>query len=309
MGGEGFLGGDWRLGSAISAMRIYGIDFTSRPGKRKPITCASGLFVDKALIIESIENFTSFAEFEVFLATPGPWRAGMDFPFGQPRKLIHDAGWPNSWAAYVKTISRMSNQDFYDFLQDYQNGHGPKEKRLFRSVDRLAGACSPMQLHFTPLAKMFYEGASRLLKSGICILPVCQRDDSRTAIEAYPKLVAKRYANSEKYKVEGKTGYDIALRKTREQILNGLKTHAERDFGFRIRIGSNPREQASENQSGDCIDAVLCAVQATWSKRNKNPRDGIPVDCDKLEGWIVDPGLLKEPLPHLQVDALDFGNP
>ena len=44
---------------------------------------------------------------------------------------------------------------------------------------------------------------------------------------------------------------------------------------------------------GDLVDAVLCAVQAAWAWRRKDDGWGIPQGCDRLEGWIVDPAVLR----------------
>ena len=72
-------------------MRIYGLDFTSAPSYRKPITCAVGIITADWLRVEGLIALISFVEFEQFLSQPGPWLAGLDFPFGQPRKLIQNS--------------------------------------------------------------------------------------------------------------------------------------------------------------------------------------------------------------------------
>ena len=69
-------------------MKIYGIDFTSAPRQRKPITYAAGVLEGATLQIENVLPLSDFAGFEAFLAQPGPWVAGFDFPFGQSRVLI-----------------------------------------------------------------------------------------------------------------------------------------------------------------------------------------------------------------------------
>ena len=46
--------------------------------------------------------------------------------------------------------------------------------------------------------------------------------------------------------------------------------------------------------SGDQLDALLCAVQAAWAYSQADDNFGIPVYCDSLEGWIVDPSLVSE---------------
>jgi hypothetical protein len=81
-------------------MKIYGIDFTSAPSSKKAITIAECNLSEKGLFLESLGRLTSFNEIEHFLRQPGPWAAGIDFPFGQPRRLIENLGWPQTWEGY-----------------------------------------------------------------------------------------------------------------------------------------------------------------------------------------------------------------
>jgi hypothetical protein len=277
----------------LMEMKILGLDFTSRPTKRKPITCASGSLDHGVLELEAIERFVSFAEFEALLARPGPWRAGFDFPFGQPRKLLTNLGLKGDWVEVVTWFTNRAREDFVDLLSRYRSGRPEGDKQHRRQTDKRARSCSPMMVYGTPVAKMFFEGAPRLLKSGVSILPVRPRDDSRVAVEAYPKLVAERYADGGKYKAEPKRDQDMARRRTRVKILSGLEAHAIRDFGFQVRLATVVRDQAAENPTGDVLDAVLAAVQAAWSAGQRQPPDGVPEDCDRVEGWIVDPSLLR----------------
>jgi hypothetical protein len=46
------------------------------------------------------------------------------------------------------------------------------------------------------------------------------------------------------------------------------------------------------DESGDQLDAVLCAIQAGWASRQ--PNFGIPPNADCVEGWIVDPAVLEK---------------
>ncbi len=74
-------------------MKIYGLDFTSAPNKRKPLVIVGSQLEGSVLHVESTEEMMSFEEFEKFLEGSGTWVCGMDFPFGQPRALIeHSAG-------------------------------------------------------------------------------------------------------------------------------------------------------------------------------------------------------------------------
>ena len=82
-------------------MRIYGLDFTSAPGPRKPITLVSCLLEQHHLQVENCQELTSFSAFEDFLRLPGPWQAAFDFPFGLPRRLLTALHWPLEWSAYI----------------------------------------------------------------------------------------------------------------------------------------------------------------------------------------------------------------
>ena len=82
-------------------MQVYGIDFSSRPKPRKPITCLHCRFEDSVLKAETLEELPNFTAFEDALVRPGPWIAGIDFPFGQSRKFIETIGWPLVvWPSY-----------------------------------------------------------------------------------------------------------------------------------------------------------------------------------------------------------------
>lgn len=86
-------------------MRIFGIDFTSAPSKKKPITLATGELCGDCLGITGLSALRFFDAFEDVLNFNGPWFAGIDFPFGQPRRLIENMDWPrSSWLEYVAGV-------------------------------------------------------------------------------------------------------------------------------------------------------------------------------------------------------------
>ena len=66
-----------------SPLTILGIDFTSAPKARKPITCVRISLDGRDIEFEALERWNSFYGFEQMLAADGPWIAGIDFPFGQ----------------------------------------------------------------------------------------------------------------------------------------------------------------------------------------------------------------------------------
>ncbi len=113
-------------------MNIYGLDFTSAPSNRKPITCVECEFTDHRLCVgDEMIRLTSFEAFETFLARPGPWLAGLDFPFGQPRQLIQNLGWPKTWQDYVGKIAALSKLEFEETLTAYSQSRPSGDKSKF----------------------------------------------------------------------------------------------------------------------------------------------------------------------------------
>ena len=128
-------------------MRIYGLDFTSAPSRKKPITCISGNFTNNILQVNHLLKLTSLNEFELFLKRQGPWIAGFDFPFGQPEKLIENLGWPKSWPKYVEQLAAMPQQEFEETLAGYRrprpSGLEPAAGRAARQTRRPPGRMRP----------------------------------------------------------------------------------------------------------------------------------------------------------------------
>ena len=271
-------------------MKIYGVDFTSVPANTKPITLAEGkllggvLQIDKVRLLPSLDNFSSF------LCEPGPWVAAVDFPFGQPRKLIEDLKWPRTWQGYVKYVKQMGLETFKQQLTNYKDKETGR-RLLKRKVDKLANSISPMKLEFVPVGKMFFAGAPLLLASPCTIMPFrrCQ-PITGVVVEAYPKLLAMA-AGVSKYK-DGPSNEKIDRKIARGSLIKWLLSpEPGLLYGFRINLISSVVIECKEDSKGDKLDAVLCAAQAAWAYLHRNRNYGIPLDCDQMEGWIVDPSL------------------
>ena len=274
-------------------MRIYGIDFTSAPKRSKPIACALCELVDGELRLQEQLALLGFDEFEAFLDRSGPWMAGLDFPFGQPRKLIEDLGWPVCWAGYVKHVSGTSLRAFADTLARYRNDRPPGAKHLYRHTDLKANACSPMMLHGVPVGRMFYHGAPRLLRSGASIVPCCPVGDSRVVVEAYPALVARRFIGPRSYKSDDRRKQTPERREARQALVASLRSDLlQAGYDLQLALGDSQAESLVGDPSGDWLDALLCAIQAAWAHGRCGQGYGVPRDCDPLEGWIVDPSTL-----------------
>ena len=91
---------------------ILGIDFTSSPTRKKPITCIHCTLDDSTLRMQDFEKWPSFESFETALAKPGPWIAGIDFPFGQARRFVENIGWPPSGPNTFTMLAGLAASDF-----------------------------------------------------------------------------------------------------------------------------------------------------------------------------------------------------
>jgi hypothetical protein len=275
-------------------MRIYGLDFTSAPGRKKPLIVLGCRLDEGTLRVEDSETLTDFGGFENFLSRPGPWVCGMDFPFGQPRSLVSALGWPEGWEGYVGKVRELSKVDFEDAIRADMATRPPGSKWRYRLADRRSGSSSAMMLFRVPVGKMFYQGAPRLLASGVRVEPCRRNGDTRVAVEAYPAIVARRFLGRTAYKRDAVP--DTPERKSaRETLVAGLaSTTLEQVYGFTVEMDDHWREEFVADPSADALDSLLCAVQAAWAYLERDESFGVPPECDTDEGWIVDPALLTE---------------
>jgi hypothetical protein len=282
----------WLPASYDQPVRIYGLDFTSVPSASKPITCAQCELNSGLLSVRGIEDLNNFDEFDQFLRRDGPWVAGIDFPFGQPSKLIHNLRWPGSWEHYVKQISDMSAEQFAECLTKYQEHQPIRDKHHFRATDLVARSRSPMMLYRVPVAKMFLRGAPCLLKASVSVLPCRRTADDRLVVEAYPTLVARRWVPRAKYKGGGSPSQMNTQVDMRRKVIDGLLSGSRRaHYGCGVELTDALADACVQDGRGDRLDAVLCAVQAAWAYLQREHNYGIPGECDRNEGWIVDPSM------------------
>ncbi len=274
-------------------MRIFGLDFTSAPSKKKPITCVSGWFENHYLLIENTAILNSFEEFEKLLTSSGPWHMAIDFPFSLPRKWLDDMDWPTDWESYTALIRQMPLNEFIGNVVDYRTKQPKGQKYHKRQVDKLAKSCSPMMVDYTPVGRMFYEGAPRLLKSGACIPILNKVNSNRIIVEGYPALVARRFIEKQSYKSDTRKKQTVEKGLARKKIVDGLlRGELDKVYGFEIDLKSINTADLIKEPGADMLDALLCSIQAAWSHSKKDQNFGIPEDPRVQEGWMADPSLL-----------------
>jgi hypothetical protein len=275
-------------------VRIYGLDFTSAPGCRKPLIVLGCTLEGGSLRVEDSETLTDFGGFEDFLQRGGPWVCGMDFPFGQPRSLVAALGWPESWEGYVGEVDTLPKEEFEDKIRADMALRPAGSKWRYRLADRRSGSSSAMMLFRVPVGKMFFQGAPRLLASGIRVEPCRRNGDERVAVEAYPAVVARRFLGRTAYKRDSVPD-TLERRSARETLLAGLESAVLRKvYGFAVEMDDYWREEFVSDPSADVLDSLLCAIQAAWAYARRDENYGVPPECDPNEGWILDPALLDE---------------
>ena len=247
-----------------------------------------------SLRVEDSDTLTDFGGFEDFLQREGPWVCGMDFPFGQPGSLVASLGWPEGWEGYIREVGRLPKEEFEGKIRADMATRPAGNKWRFRLADRRSGSSSAMMLFRVPVGKMFYQGAPRLLASGVRVEPCRRNGDSRVAVEAYPAVVARRFLGRTAYKRDAVPDTP-ERRSAREKLLAGLSSATLREaYGFAVEMEDPWREEFAGDPSADALDSLLCAVQAAWAYRERDEDYGVPPECDPNEGWIVDPALLAE---------------
>jgi hypothetical protein len=269
-------------------MKIFGLDFTSAPRPKKPIMCVVCEMQDNLLQVKDCLKIQSFAEFEAFLHLGGPWLAALDFPFGQPGKLLANLSWPSVWEGYIEVISSMGKVKFEEALLAYRKDRPTGDKQHLRATDTYAGACSPMMLHRVPVGKMFFQGAPRLLASGVSIFPCHPTNDTRIVVEGYPALVARKWIGKRAYKSDERSKQTLDKVDARYQIICGLRSRELTvHYGFILELSEAMADVLIQDPMGDSLDGLLCAIQAAWAYTQHENGYGIPAQCNRDEGWIV----------------------
>jgi hypothetical protein len=266
-------------------MRIYGIDFTSSPTRRKPITCLEATLDGTTLRAGALQEWQDFSAFEEALQRPGPWIAGIDFPFGQSRTFIENIGWPATWPGYVRHAASLGRPGFRAALDSYREGRPRGDKEHRRQSDIAAGSISPQKLYGVPVGLMFFEGAPRLLAAGVTIPGLQNGDPNRIVVEAYPGVLARKLINHP-YKQDTKSKQTPDQLAARQDLLHNIENGAlPAEYGLRIKAPMT----LADDPTGDQLDALLCAIQAAWAWTRRNDGYGAPKAMGPLEGWIADP--------------------
>jgi len=273
------------------AMLLIGCDFSSAPTSRKPIVVALGAADDGLVDLHGFECFASLDAWSRWLAETPQWTGAFDFPFGLPRELVVELGWPSEWKLLIEHYAAIDRSKIRDTFAAFCAARPAGGKFAHRATDRPAGSSPSMKWVNPPVAFMLHAGVSRLIAAGASLpgLHVLPEGGSRVALEGYPGLLARELVGRRSYKSDQTAGQTAARRLVRDDLLSALE-HGSSRLGLRLALPDELRERLLADAKGDHIDAVLCLVQAAWGaarRTSEGPGYGLPPAVDPLEGWIV----------------------
>jgi hypothetical protein len=278
-------------------VRLAGVDFTSAPRPRKPITVATAYAHAapgdaRVLALDRIDALERFDAWEGWLGEPGPWLAAFDFPFAFARAFVAAQGWPLegpfAWAGITRQVAALSRPELIARCRAWCDARPAGDKFAHRACDASAGSSASMKWVNPPVALMLHAGAPRLLAAGVSLPGLHDRgtDPQRIALEGYPGLLARAVLGRVSYKSDDPRRRDDAARRAaRERLVAALEAGAH-PFGLRVDFGPW-RAGCVDEPGADRLDAVLCLVQAGWAWARRDAHYGLPVREDRVEGWIV----------------------
>lgn len=264
---------------------LIGVDFTSRPTVRKPITMARGELRGAVLKLLGIDTYASLDTFADWLSLPGPWLGGFDLPFGLPRELVEHLGWPTDWAALMQHYAGLQRAQIRDTFAAFCAARPVGSKFAHRACDAPAGSSPSMKWVNPPVAYMLHAAVPLLVQAGVSLPAVGQAGDpQRVALEAYPGLLARELIGRRSYKSDDAAKHTPERLIARKDLVEALEQGRSR-LGLRLKLTHAQREALVDDASGDRLDAVLCLLQAGWAAGQ--PNHGLPAAWDRLEGWIA----------------------
>ncbi len=264
---------------------LIGVDFSSAPNARKPIAMAMGRRHGAVVRLDGLSAFASLPAFGEWLARPGPWLGGFDFPFGLPRELVAALGWPLEWSALIERYAAMTRAEIRTSFAAFCDARSVGGKFAHRACDGPAGSSPSMKWVNPPVAFMLHAGVPLLVAAGVDLPGLQPGDPSRVALEAYPGLLARELLGRRSYKADDAARQTPERLIARKDLVDALEQGRSQRLGLRLKLSHAQRDELVADASGDRLDAVLCLMQAAWALGR--PNHGWPAEVDPLEGWIL----------------------
>ena len=256
---------------------------------------ARGHAEDAATIrLDGFELFASLDDWADWLASQPHWVGGFDLPFGLPRELVEQLGWPLQWRLLIAHYASLERAQIRLAFSAFCAARPVGGKFAHRATDGPAGSSPSMKWVNPPVAFMLHAGVPRLLRAGAA-LPGLHAPEgassARVALEAYPGLLARELIGRRSYKSDTVAAQSVSRAQARRDLLDALAAGSAR-LGLRLAFDDAQRAlpQATPRGRRDGVDAALCLLQAGWgAARRDSPGHGfgLPPAIDPLEGWIL----------------------
>ena len=249
-------------------MLIHGVDFTSRPSHRKPLTVATA---DNGVIV-SLQCFAQLDLFEEWL-TEATGTIGIDAPFGYPVELCQQLFPGKTWSEIAEDLSIYRPLDriapLASQVKEFRDARPVGNKEPKRLTDRESNSASAMKFFQPPVGRMAARLLPILLRSMHNILPVKPTESSVSVVEVYPAKWTRSHTIVGGYKDR------LGLEEERRALLHRTR--------FEFSIGT--AEFAIADEKGDLVDAIIaCEQVATWIEAGRPMPSSPQVN---LEGWII----------------------
>jgi Protein of unknown function (DUF429) len=277
-------------------VHVIGCDFSSSPSKRKPIVFATGSTLNGRVSLSKLEQIESLDGFSAWLAQNTGWIGAFDLPFGLPRELVEQLGWPSDWQACIEHYASLSREEIRSTFKAFCDARPVGGKFAHRATDIPAGSSPSMKWVNPPVAYMLHAGTPRLLAAGVHVPGLYAGDadeaskaPKRVALEGYPGLLAREVLGSRSYKSDDKAKQTPERLIARKDLVTALELGQTR-LKVCLKLSHAQRDALIDDASGDKLDAVLCMLQAAWAQQQHvsgAPNYGLPSGFDPLEGWIV----------------------
>ena len=242
--------------------------------------------------LERLDSLQGFAD---WLHQAGDWLGAFDFPFGLPRELVEQLGWPLQWADCMQHYASLSRQQIRDTFAAFCDARPAGAKFAHRVTDKPAGSSPSMKWVNPPVAYMLHAGVPLLMQAGVHLPGLhpgsAENLDAagqarRVALEGYPGLLAREVLGRRSYKSDDKSRQTPQRLIARKDMVTALE-HGHTRLALWLKLTHAQRDSIVDDGSGDSLDAVLCLMQAAWAQRQGAPRYGLPPAVDPLEGWII----------------------
>lgn len=265
---------------------LFGCDFSSAPSRRKPIVVARGAVDGVCVTLQGLDTFDTLDGWGGWLARTPVWTGGFDFPFGLPRELVVELGWPLQWPALMSYYAALTRGEIRTAFAAFCAARPAGGKFAHRATDGPAGSSPSMKWVNPPVAFMLHAGVPRLVAAGAHLpgLHAPAGAATRIALESYPGLLARELIGRRSYKADDRKRQTPERARARLDLLDALATGSRR-LGLRLVLDAAQRRALLADAQGDLIDSVLCLLQTAWASRQ--PAWGLPAVIDPLEGWIV----------------------